>query len=52
MHNLPLRGMNRRMGENIGGSIGRVIKVDANEGDVAWEKCLRVRVEFDLQQEA
>lgn len=34
MFNLPLGGMNRRMGEKIGNSIGRVVEVDVNESKV------------------
>lgn len=48
MYNLSLGGMNREMGEKIGGSIGTVNEVDADEGDVAWGKCLRVRVKCNL----
>lgn len=35
MHNLPLGFMNKGMGEQIGGMIGKVIEVDIQEDGLA-----------------
>ncbi|XP_042965921.1 uncharacterized protein LOC122299602 [Carya illinoinensis] len=49
MHNLPLGYMNKRMGEEIGSSVGKVIEVDVDEEGWAWGRCLRVRIECNLK---
>ncbi|KAF5474901.1 hypothetical protein F2P56_006754, partial [Juglans regia] len=48
MHNLPLGGMNCKMGELIGKSIGKVLEVEGEENEVTWGRFLRVKVECDL----
>lgn len=50
MYNLPLEGMNRRMGELTRKSIGKVWEVDMQEDNMAWGRCLRVKVECDLMK--
>lgn len=50
MYNLPLGGMTRCMGELIGNSIGKVWDVDVQEDNMAWGRCLRVKVECDLMK--
>lgn len=47
MYNLRLDGMNCKMGEQIGQSIGRVVEVEGQEDEMAWSRFLRVRVEYD-----
>lgn len=46
---LLLEYMNKRMGEQIGNSIGKVIEVDVDEEGMAWGRCLRVRIECNLK---
>lgn len=48
MHNLPLACMNGNIGEQIRGSIGKVIEVDTQEDGLGWGCSLRIRVECDL----
>ncbi|XP_042944558.1 uncharacterized protein LOC122278436 [Carya illinoinensis] len=50
MLNLPLNYMTKRMGEEIGKSIGKVVEVDVQEDGSAWGRCLRVKVECDLKK--
>lgn len=38
------------MGELIGSNIGRVLKVDCPPNSIAWGKCLRVRVLFNISR--
>lgn len=42
--------MNQGMGEQIGGSIGKVIGVDVQEDGLAWSQCLRLKIYCDLKK--
>lgn len=49
MHNFPLCCMNRHTSEQIGNTIGKILEVDVQEDDMAWGRCLRVKIECDLR---
>ncbi|XP_042964752.1 uncharacterized protein LOC122298976 [Carya illinoinensis] len=49
-YNVPLAAMNEGIGIQIGESIGRVIRVDANSDGSTWGCCLRIRVAIDLHK--
>ncbi|XWS48124.1 hypothetical protein CRYUN_Cryun13aG0046200 [Craigia yunnanensis] len=44
IHGLPLRLMNEKVAMVVGRSIGRVIDIDTNGNNIAWDRCLRIRV--------
>ncbi|XP_042988841.1 uncharacterized protein At4g02000-like [Carya illinoinensis] len=46
-HNVPFAGINKIMGERLGGSIGEVMIVDVDEQGRAWDSFLRVKVMVD-----
>ncbi|XP_038688762.1 uncharacterized protein LOC119987929 [Tripterygium wilfordii] len=48
LHNLPLAGMSRALGEKIGGTIGDVVEVDADPEGLCWGRYLRVRICLSL----
>ncbi|KAF5462865.1 hypothetical protein F2P56_018835 [Juglans regia] len=50
LHDLPFPAMNRRMGEKLGASAGKVIMVDVDEKGRAWRGVLRVKVLLDLSK--
>ncbi|XP_042944620.1 uncharacterized protein LOC122278503 [Carya illinoinensis] len=50
IHNLPLGFMTEDWGRRIGESVRNVLDVDADEDGVGWGKCLRVKVEMNLQK--
>lgn len=47
-HDMPLGCMNRKIGQKIRDSLGRVEEVAVADDDVGWGKCLRIRVVIDL----
>ncbi|XP_041017882.1 uncharacterized protein LOC121260096 [Juglans microcarpa x Juglans regia] len=50
LHNLPLATMTEEFGQQFAGSIGHVIRVEAEADGRAWGRCLRVRVAVDLHK--
>lgn len=48
LHQLPLMGMNKKVGEKVGSALGVMEEVEVEEDDVGWGKYLRVRVNLDL----
>lgn len=44
LYNLPIRRMNRKVGESIGNMVGRVVDEDVSENGVSWGDFLRVRI--------
>lgn len=48
MYNLPLGGMNCKMGEAIGKSIGMVLALEGEENELAWGHFFRVKEECEL----
>ena len=48
MSNLPLACMGRKVGHQIGSTIGPVEEVDTDEEGLGWGNYLRVRVQLDL----
>lgn len=47
---MPMDFMNRRIGSNIGASLGKVEEVEVADDDVGWGRYLRLRVVIDLFQ--
>lgn len=45
---LPYVGMNKKCGEQIDKTIGKVGEVDVDEEDVGWGQSLRIKVRIDL----
>ncbi|KAF5445647.1 hypothetical protein F2P56_034685 [Juglans regia] len=50
LHNLPLATMTEDFGQQFAGSIGHVIRMEAEADGRAWRRCLRVRVAVDLHK--
>lgn len=50
LHNMPLGGMNRRVGTRVGNTIGQVEEVDVDEDGVVWGKQLQIKVSMDLSK--
>lgn len=50
IHNLSLGFMMEDWGNRIGASVGKVLDVDVDEDGICWGKCLRVKVEMELQK--
>ncbi|XP_042976264.1 uncharacterized protein LOC122307436 [Carya illinoinensis] len=50
LHNLPFAGMTRKMGEEIGSTIGKVHSVETDEQGYGWGNFLRVRVEVNVNK--
>lgn len=48
MHNLPLGMMTKERGEQIGGSVGKVLEVDVEEDGIGWGRFLQVEIELPL----
>jgi hypothetical protein len=48
MYNLPLACMGSDIGKQIGATVGEVVEVDQNDGEVEWGEFLRVRIIIDL----
>jgi len=47
-HDMPLMCMNKEMGLWIGGTIGRVDRVDGASDGIGWGRCLRIQIFLDL----
>jgi hypothetical protein len=50
MINLPLSGMVKDVGLQIGSAMGAVEEVETDEDDIGWGKFLRVRIRMDLRK--
>jgi hypothetical protein len=50
IYNLPLACMSLIIGNQIGSSMGQVLKVDVDDGGMGWGECLRVKVLLDLKK--
>jgi hypothetical protein len=50
INNLPLSCMSLVVGNQIGSSMGQVLKVDVDNGGMGWGESLRVKVLLDLQK--
>jgi hypothetical protein len=48
MFNLPLGGMCREMGVQLGATVGEVEEVDTNENGVSWGKYMRVKIKINI----
>ncbi|KAF5442788.1 hypothetical protein F2P56_035410 [Juglans regia] len=48
VHNMPLASMTLKVGNQVGGNVGRVIKVQTDTRGIGWGKFLRIRVEVDI----
>lgn len=48
LYQLPLFGMQKRVGEKVGRSLGTVEEVKVDDDEVGWGKKLRVRVKIDI----
>ncbi|XP_042969013.1 uncharacterized protein LOC122301685 [Carya illinoinensis] len=48
MHNIPLGGMTRRVGRNIGELVGEVLEVDVDKEGVGWGPYLRVNISVNI----
>ncbi|XP_041000319.1 uncharacterized protein LOC121246281 [Juglans microcarpa x Juglans regia] len=49
-HNMPFVGMTRKIGEQLGVTIGRVLVMDTNESGTGWRKFLRVKILVDISK--
>lgn len=47
---MPLACMNQEVGNQIGGSVGKVLEVVADNRGLGWGKFLRMRVEIDIRK--
>nr|POE73744.1 hypothetical protein CFP56_78923 [Quercus suber] len=50
IHNLPLSCMNKENATAIGTTIGRVVQVDASPSRECRGRCIRVRINIDIEQ--
>lgn len=50
VYNLPFASMTQEVGVQIGESVGKVLKVHADERGIGWGKFLRIRVEMDISK--
>ncbi|XP_042950180.1 uncharacterized protein LOC122282289 [Carya illinoinensis] len=48
VHNIPLGGMTRKVGEQTGRQVGEVLDVDVDEQDVGWGPYLHIKILIDI----